>query len=58
MGSLTEAYAYLYEGSKTVFDIKNKQCYITITPELKRLKRELGWHKTNEKIFTKTKTSK
>jgi len=49
MGSLTEAFAYLNEGKKTVFDIKNKQCYITITPELKALKKHLGWHLINEK---------
>jgi len=49
MGSLTEAFAYLNEGSKTEFNIKEKQCYITITPELKALKKYLGWHLINEK---------
>ena len=49
MGSLTETFAYLREGRKTELDIKNKYWYITITPELKRLKRKLKLHlKENE----------
>jgi len=56
MGSLTEAFAYLHEGRKTVFNIRQKQCYITITPELKALKKRLGYHLTNEDNESRNKT--